>query len=91
MVKAMHADVEGERGEAVDRHDLAHVAFGDDHVGRRERHAAGEGEIDEVPIDRVRGARELEPDAADVRLACRPCARNGTHRRCWRTARPARA
>ena len=42
--------------------------FGDGHVRRREGHPAGEGEIDEVPIDRVRRSREFEADASDLRM-----------------------
>ena len=52
-----HADVERERGEAMDGDDLAHVRLGDRHVGRRECHPAGEREIDEIPIDRMRQCR----------------------------------
>ena len=54
MVKASTPMLKREGGEAVDRHDLAHVGLGDRHVGRRERHSAGEGEIDEIPIDGLR-------------------------------------
>ena len=47
---------------------LRMCCFGDRHVGGRERHSAGEGEIDEVPIDGLRGPRKLQARAADVGL-----------------------
>ena len=47
------------------------AGLGDVHVRSRESHAAREREIDEVPIDRVVRAREIETDATDVGLGVR--------------------
>ena len=43
---------------------LRMCVVGDRHVGRLERHSEREGEIDEIPIDRLRRAREFEAGAA---------------------------
>ena len=42
------------RGEAMECDDLPNSLVGDFDVRCRERHSAGESEIDEIPIDRLR-------------------------------------
>src|SRR6185503_20435563 len=63
-----NADVECEGGEAMEGDDLADTPVGHFDVRRRERHPAGEGEVDEIPIDGLRGSRETEASATGGRL-----------------------